>query len=150
MATPHAPRSGSPRFRRLVAPLALVLAAAALSACDARVRRIRSRLSGQELILFDRGREVSSQCWACHDFYGTQNRVGPYLSGLYGRRAGSANFGGYSIALRSTAAVWDDRTLDAFLADPQRFAPGTTMMSPGVSDPADREALIFYIKQVTR
>lgn len=150
MATPHAPRSGSPRFRRLVAPLALVLAVAALSACDARVRRIRSRLSDQELTLFDRGIKVASPCWACHDFYGTQNKVGPYLSGLYGRRAGSANFGGYSDALRSTAAVWDDRTLDAFLADPQRFAPGTTMVSRGVPDPADRRALIFYIKQVTR
>jgi cytochrome c len=141
---------GAPRLLRLAIPGALVLAIATLSACDAKVRRIRSSLSDQEIVLFDRGRQVASPCWACHDFYGTQNKVGPYLSGLYGRRAGSVRFGGYSDALRYTAAVWDDRTLDAFLADPQRFAPGTTMVSPGVRDPADREALIFYIKQVTR
>jgi cytochrome c len=46
--------------------------------------------------------------------------------------------------------VWDDRTLDAFLASPQRFAPGTTMVSPGLESRADREALLFYIQQVTR
>ena len=129
--------------------LLLIAATAVLPGCDARVRAIRSRLSESERALFDRGAQVSAPCWACHDFYGTQNKVGPYLSGLLGRRAGSIAFGGYSDALRGTAAVWDDRTLDAFLADPQRFAPGTTMMSPGVPDAADRRALVFYIEQVT-
>ena len=135
---------------RLATAIVLAVSSAALPACDARVREIRSRLSDSELLRFDRGSQLSAPCWTCHDFYGTQNKVGPYLSGVYGRRAGSGAFGGYSDALRATAAVWDDQTLDAFLADPQRFAPGTTMVSPGIGSPADREALIFYIKQVTR
>jgi len=129
--------------------LASVVLGFGTSACDARMREIRSGLSADELRLFDRGAELSSPCWACHDFYGTQNKVGPHLTGLYGRRAGESTFGGYSEALRQSGVVWDDATLDRFLASPQRFAPGTTMVSPGIPNAADREALRFYIEQVT-
>lgn len=135
-------------------PGALLFAVAAiavlLSACDRHVREIRSQLSPAERTLFDRGNKLASPCWTCHDFTGTQNRVGPHLVGLYGRRAGESSYGGYSVALRSTGVVWDDRTLDAFLATPQRFAPGTTMVFPGITSPDDRAALLFYMKQVTR
>lgn len=133
----------------IVSIWALVCAVALSSACDSRVREIRAQLPPEQQTLFDRGNKLSGPCWTCHDFTGTQNKIGPHLHGVYGRRAGGSDFGGYSAALRATGAVWDDRTLDAFLADPQRFAPGTTMISPGVPNPADRAALLFYMKQVT-
>lgn len=130
---------------------ALVLLGVGLSTgCDSRAREIRSKLSDRELMLFDRGQKLSSPCWACHDFYGTQNKVGPYLSGLYGRRAGSAAFPGYSQALRESGIVWNDETLRRFLADPRSAVPGTNMVSPGIPDRADLDALVFYTKLVTR
>ena len=130
--------------------LLLGVASAALPACDARVREIRARLSDEQRVLFDRGNSLSGPCWTCHDFTGTQNKVGPHLFGLLGRRAGESTYGGYSEALRQSGVIWDEQTLSAFLASPQQFAPGTTMVSPGVANPADRAALIFYIQQVTR
>jgi cytochrome c len=137
------------RRLRVAALVVLAFSTPLLSSCDARGREIRARLSDEERLVFDRGNQLASPCWTCHDFYGTQNKVGPQLSGLVGRRAGESTYGGYSDALRRTGVTWDRQTLDAFLAEPQRFAPGTTMISPGVADPADRAALLFYIEQVT-
>lgn len=139
-----------PVFRVGFALAAAVLAAGLAAGCDSRARDIRSRLSDEELLLFDRGQKLSSPCWACHDFYGTQNKVGPYLSGLYGRRAGGADFPGYSRALRESGIVWSDPTLRRFLADPQSAVPGTNMVSPGMASRADLDALVFYTKLVTR
>jgi len=118
-------------------------------ACDGRAREIRSQLSDADLQLFNRGQQLSSPCWSCHDFYGTQNKIGPYLSGVVGRQAAAAEFGGYSDALRGSMIVWDERSLAAFLSDPQRTVPGTTMVSPGVASAGDVEALLFYIKLTT-
>lgn len=137
------------RRLRVVALVVLALSTPQLSSCDSRGREIRARLSDEERVVFDRGNQLASPCWTCHDFYGTQNKVGPHLSGLVGRRAGDSTYGGYSDALRRTGVIWDRESLDAFLAQPQRFAPGTTMISPGIADPGDRAALIFYIEQVT-
>jgi cytochrome c len=126
----------------------LLFALAAVS-CDARAREIRSQLSDADLQRFNRGQQISSPCWSCHDFYGTQNKIGPYLSGIYGRRAAAAEFGGYSDALRSSMIMWDDRSLAAFLQSPQKNVPGSTMVSPGVTSAADLDALLFYMKLAT-
>lgn len=127
--------------------MAVLLAAGA--GCDSRAREIRAQLSDQELLLFDRGQKVSSPCWACHDFYTEQNKVGPYLSGIYGRKAGTARFPGYSDAMRSSGIVWGPQTLRRFLASPQSAVPGTNMVAPGVGG-SDLEALLFYMDRVTR
>jgi cytochrome c2 len=34
--------------------------------------------------------------------------------------------------------------------NPQGFVPGSTMVSPGVASRGDLDAILFYIKQVTR
>ena len=136
------------RFQVLAVAILVVLPA--LAGCDSRAREIRSRLSDPELLLFDRGQKLSSPCWACHDFYGSQNKVGPSLSGLFGRRAGDGSFPGYSQAMRESGIVWDRQTLVRFLANPQAVVPGTTMVSPGLAGRDDLEALAFYTEQVTR
>jgi len=130
--------------------LVVVFALSALAACDSHVREIRSRLGDEQRALFDRGRRVATPCWSCHDLYGTQQKIGPHLRGLFGRRSGETGFPGYSPALRDARITWGYRTLDAYLANPEGFAPGTTMIFPGVPSPADRAALLFYLEQVTR
>ncbi len=129
---------------------ALAACLATLVACDSRVREIRSTLSDADLLRFDRGQKLSAPCWACHDFYGTQNKVGPHLTGIYGRPAGSASFPGYSAAMRGSGIVWGRSSLDRYLASPQGLVPGTNMVAPGISGAADRDALLFYMELVTR
>jgi len=137
-----------PLLRGALALMAGCLLIGALG-CDSRSREIRARLSDQDLLRFDRGQKISSPCWACHDFYGTQNKVGPHLLGIYGRSAGQSSFPGYSQALQSSGIVWDRTSLGRFLASPQSAVPGTTMVSPGIAG-ADLAALLFYMDLVTR
>jgi cytochrome c len=63
-----------------------------------------------------------------------------------GRKAGSVSGFRYSRALKSAGIVWNDATLDAFLAEPQTAFPGNAMPFPGMPDAAQRLALIAYLK----
>lgn len=117
--------------------------------CGGPEREIRKTLSAAERDLFDRGQRLSTPCWSCHDLYGEQNKVGPYLAGLYGRAAGSARYPGYSPAMRGSGVIWDERSLRAFLVDTSGFIPGTTMVASGPRNAADVSALVFYLKHVT-
>jgi cytochrome c len=81
----------------------------------------------------ERGAREFRACIACHSLAPGQHLTGPSLANLFGRRAGTApGFQRYSEALRRSGVVWDERSLDAWLADPARFVPGN---SPSISAP---------------
>jgi cytochrome c len=86
-----------------------------------------------------------SRCASCHSV--EYNGVGPAHKALYGRKAGSAPDYAYSEALQHATVVWREKTLDQWLAAPEKFIPGQKM---GVSVPAaqDRADLIAYLKKV--
>jgi cytochrome c len=86
-------------------------------------------------------------CAACHSADG-KNGLGPTLMGVYGRKAGSAAGFRYSPAMKKAATVWDDKSLDSFLADTQKAIPGNVMPFPGVPDAAQRAEIISYLKTV--
>jgi cytochrome c len=85
-----------------------------------------------------------SRCTGCHAL--DDNRVGPKHRGVYGRRAGSVADFDYSPALKRATVVWDTRTLDRWLADPERFIHGQKM-GYQVADAQDRADLIAYLKR---
>ncbi len=95
----------------------------------------------------DAGQTVFERnCRACHSIVRMQNRVGPSLFGVIDRPTASISSFEYSQALRSFSSVWSEAILDAFLGDPQAMVPGTSMRFPGLKDPAERAALIAYLK----
>ena len=49
-----------------------------------------------------------------------------------------------SCDLRAAAWEWTPGLLDTFLAAPRKAVGGTTMMFPGLKDPADRAAVVCY------
>lgn len=120
-----------------------------LVGCGGPEGEIRKTLTEAERVQFDLGQRLSTPCWSCHDLYGEQNKVGPYLSGLYGRAAGTADFPGYSQAMKASGVVWNERSLRAFLLDPSHFVPGTTMVASGPRNAADVAALVFYLRHIT-
>ena len=73
-----------------------------------------------------RGQTVfEHQCAVCHSTVPEFHKEGPSLAGVYGRRAGKAPFfAGYK-GLRGSI-VWDERTLDEWLADPRALLGGKT------------------------
>ncbi|TIO09901.1 c-type cytochrome [Mesorhizobium sp.] len=98
----------------------------------------------------DGERLFRQRCGTCHSLEPGQNRVGPHLSGVIGRMAGSVEDGRYSAALRESGIVWDSQSLDAFLAAPRQRVPGTSM-TVGVPNAAQRAAIIVYLEgAVTR
>ncbi|MBS0639042.1 MAG: c-type cytochrome [Proteobacteria bacterium] len=87
------------------------------------------------------------QCAACHTLSGKASpRIGPPLNEIYGRRAGTQPSFRYSNALSKSDIVWDDASLDAWLASPQSVVPGTTMVYR-VPNPAARKLLIEFLKR---
>jgi cytochrome c len=95
------------------------------------------------------GAQAFGMCTACHTVAkGGRNGIGPNLSGLIGRRAGSVPGFTYSAAMKSSGLTWDAKTLDAFLAAPTKKVPGTKMPI-SVSDPAKRAVIIAYLTTAT-
>lgn len=98
-----------------------------------------------------RGRRVFGACGACHSLEPGRNMTGPALAGIWGRKAGSMpDFGRYSAALKASSVVWNDDTLSAWIADPQRVVPGNEMTFPGIKDTRQRADLLAFLKQATK
>ena len=98
----------------------------------------------------DRGKELFGQCKRCHQVgSGAAHRIGPHLNDVFGRAAGSLAGFRYSPAMRKAGAgglVWDDATLDAFLADPHAFVPRSRMSFAGIEGRDDRAALLAWLQ----
>ena len=92
------------------------------------------------------GAKAFQLCAACHSLRPGVNMTGPSLAGVWGRRAGSlASFPRYSAALVGSGVVWDERTLDPWLADPAAFIPHNHMTIEGVADAKARADLIALL-----
>ena len=90
------------------------------------------------------GEAIYSRCAACHSL--AHDRTGPRHCGLFGRRAGTVPGFEYSDAMKRSKIVWNERTLDRFLANPLAAVPGTSMGYAGVTDRKERADLIAYIE----
>jgi cytochrome c len=97
----------------------------------------------------DQGKQVARKCAACHSFEaGGPAKVGPNLAGVVGADIASKDFP-YSDALKGKEGAWTDANLDAFIASPKGFAPGTKMTFPGLKKPEERAAVISYLRSVS-
>lgn len=94
-----------------------------------------------------RGAQVFRACAACHSMTPGEHLTGPSLADIVGRKAGgSADFGRYSKALRDADIVWNEKTLDAWIANPAEFIPGNLMTFSGIAEAEKRADLIAFLK----
>lgn len=92
-----------------------------------------------------------SQCAPCHSLQaGSSGLPGPNLHAVFGRKAGTTPGFNYSAAMRNSGVIWNERTLDQFIAAPQTFIPSDVMPFPGLADKTARQRLIGYLKAATR
>jgi cytochrome c len=97
-----------------------------------------------------RGEKKFEECATCHALMEGQNGVGPSLHGLFGRKAADiANFR-YSAPMKRSDITWTAKTLDEFIADPQKVVAGNRMPYSGLPDPSDRADLIAYLEKATK
>src|SRR6266702_131691 len=99
----------------------------------------------------NRGQRVFGACAACHSLEPARNMTGPSLAARWNRKAATlASFHRYSPALKSSGIVWNDKTLDEWLKDPQHLVPGNTMTFQGIGKDQQRADLLAFLKQSTQ
>jgi len=84
------------------------------------------------------------RCAGCHSL--TQNKEGPRLQGVYGRTSGTVEGFAYSAALKKAGVIWDDESLEKWLADPDVLIPGNDMDFL-VAKAQERRDVVSYLRQ---
>lgn len=86
------------------------------------------------------------KCAGCHA--ADANRVGPAHRGVFGRKAGSVPDFEYSSALKKSEVIWNEQTLQAWLADPEKLIAGQAMYFK-VTSALSRQDIIAYLATLT-
>ena len=90
-------------------------------------------------------------CTPCHSLERGRNMTGPSLANLWDRKAGSLpEFERFSDALKSSGIVWNDKTLDQWIADPQHLVPNNEMPFDGIKDASARADLLAFLKEAAK
>jgi cytochrome c len=96
----------------------------------------------------DAGETSFKKCAPCHDIgEDAQNKVGPVLNGLDGRKAGTYEGYNYSDANKNSGITWNEASFKEYIKDPRGKVPGTKMIFPGVKNEQEVDNLWAYIKQ---
>jgi cytochrome c len=137
---------------------------------DARVRhsdrvRLLAALSGMTYILISsssgaqgpQGGDAASEqqafnnaCRTCHTTKEGDNRLGPHLHEIIGRKAGSLPDYDYSSAMKRAGFVWDKEKLERFIANPDELVPGNSVKPySGLASADDRTKIVSFLQSVT-
>jgi len=94
-----------------------------------------------------KGEQVFKKCTSCHTIEaGGANGIGPNLHGVLGEAVATGHGGfAFSDALKSHGGKWDFKTMDEWLHNPKKLAPGTKMTFAGLSKPEDRANVIAFL-----
>jgi cytochrome c len=106
----------------------------------------------------EKGKSQFAQCRACHTVEKGQNRVGPTLFGILGRKAGTVEKYAYSQIMKEAAEkglVWNEKNMDEYLEDPNEFLKkyvgkdsADNKMPNKFPNEALRKNVIAYLKTV--
>jgi len=94
------------------------------------------------------GQNSFALCQICHAVgEGAQNKLGPILNGLDGRRSASVAGYDYSDAMKNAGITWSEATFKEFIANPAAKVPGTKMTLSFTRGDKDATDLWAYVKQ---
>jgi cytochrome c len=113
--------------------------------------------SSQSQQLVSQGRDAASEqqvfnnvCRTFHTIKEGDNRQGPNLYKIIGRKAGSLPDYDYSSATKGAGVVWDEEKLERFIASPDEVVPGNNMkLHSGLAWTDDRTKVIAFLQSVS-
>ena len=119
--------------------MAALIGAACLLSSPSALAQAADPASGQ--IAFN------NACRTCHLTREGDNRLGPNLHKIVGRKAGSQPNYNYSSAMKEADFVWDEAKLDRFISNPDEVVPGNNMKPyGGLTSAEDRDKLIAFLQ----
>ena len=93
------------------------------------------------------GEKIFKKCAACHSIIkGGENKIGPALYNVVGRKVGAIDDYKYSKALTQYEKNWTFEELNGYLIKPAKWIKGTKMAFAGLRKEKDRASVIKYLK----
>ena len=90
----------------------------------------------------------NGHCRNCHSMKEGDNRLGPSMFRIMGKKAGQVAGFNYSPALKNSTIVWTDDVMDKWIENPGAVAAGNSMSPPynGIADAEIRKHIITFMK----
>ncbi len=93
----------------------------------------------------------NNACRTCHTVREGDNRLGPNLSRVIGRKAGSLPNYNYSESMKKADLVWDKQNLDRFIANPDAVVSGNNMKPyGGIASAEERAKIVAFLESAGR
>jgi cytochrome c len=96
----------------------------------------------------EKGESSFKKCLPCHSIGDdAQNKIGPVLNGLDGRKAGTYPEFNYSDANKNSGITWNEANFKEYIKDPKAKIPGTKMIFAGIKNEKEVNDLWSYVSQ---
>jgi len=88
----------------------------------------------------------NNACRTCHTIREGDNRLGPSLYKIVGRKAGSLPDYNYSAAMKDADFVWNEANLARFIANPDEVVAGNNMKPfAGLASADERKKVLAFL-----
>ncbi|MHB0769257.1 c-type cytochrome [Bradyrhizobium sp. 5.13L] len=88
----------------------------------------------------------NNSCRTCHSMKEGDNRLGPNLNKIVGRKAGSLPNYNYSSSMKEAGFVWDQDKLTRFMVKPDEVVSGHKMQPYGGVSAEEAAKIVAYLK----
>lgn len=91
----------------------------------------------------------NNSCRTCHSVKEGDNRLGPNLNKIVGRKAGALPNYNYSPSMKEAGFVWDQDKLTRFLVKPDEVVSGNKMQPYGGVSPDEAAKVVAYLQSAS-
>ena len=91
----------------------------------------------------------NNSCRTCHSVKEGDNRLGPNLNKIVGRKAGSLPNYNYSSSMKDAGFVWDQDKLTRFMIKPDEVVSGNKMQPYGGVSADEAAKVVAYLQAAT-
>jgi cytochrome c len=124
-------------------PIMLIFSMLLIAACSQEASDSTSALDstiGAIAQQSSKGAEITrKKCGSCHSLDRNIRKVGPPLKGIIGKKPTISDI---------PFEAWTAENMDKWIENPRSIKKRTRMALPGISDPAERKAIIDYLKLI--